>query len=82
MILAHLTHIAVHPATLSFFQDEQQVGFSPLDLWHNMGSLAKGVVIVLFISPSGRWPSSSTAPFTFKPPRSSPANSLPGSLAH
>ncbi len=49
MILAHLTHIAFHPATLSFFQDEQQVGFSPLDLWHNMGSLVKGVVIVLFI---------------------------------
>ena len=49
MILAHLTHIAFHPATLSFFQDEQQVGFSPLDLWHNMGALVKGVVIVLFI---------------------------------
>ena len=49
MILAHLTHIAFHPATLSFFQDEQQVGFSPLDLWHNMGALVKGVVIVLFV---------------------------------
>jgi biopolymer transport protein ExbB/TolQ len=49
VILAHLTHIAFHPATLSFFQDEQQVGFSPLDLWHNMGALVKGVVIVLFI---------------------------------
>ena len=49
MILAHLTHIAFHPATLSFFQEEQQVGFSPLDLWHNMGALVKGVVIVLFI---------------------------------
>ena len=49
MILAHLTNIAFHPATLSFFQEEQQVGFSPLDLWHNMGALVKGVVIVLFI---------------------------------
>jgi biopolymer transport protein ExbB/TolQ len=49
VILAHLTHIAFHPATLSFFQEEQQVGFSPLDLWHNMGALVKGVVIVLFI---------------------------------
>jgi biopolymer transport protein ExbB/TolQ len=49
VILAHLTHIAAHPAILSFFQDEQQVGFSPLDLWHNMGALVKGVVIVLFI---------------------------------
>ena len=50
MILAHLSHLAAHPAILSFFQDEgQQVGFSPLDLWHNMGNLVKGVVIVLFI---------------------------------
>jgi biopolymer transport protein ExbB/TolQ len=49
VILAHLTHMAFHPATLSFFQEEQQVGFSPLDLWHNMGALVKGVVIVLFI---------------------------------
>jgi biopolymer transport protein ExbB/TolQ len=49
VILAHLTHIAFHPATLSFFQEEQQVGFSPLDLWHNMGALVKGVVVVLFI---------------------------------
>jgi len=31
-----------------FFQ-EQTVGFSPLDLWHNMGSLAKGVVVILFV---------------------------------
>ncbi len=49
MILAHLTHIAFHPATLSFFQDQAVVGFGPLDLWHNMGNLAKCVVIVLFI---------------------------------
>ncbi len=49
MILAHLTQIAFHPATLSFFQDQPTVGFSPLDLWHNMGNLAKGVVIILFI---------------------------------
>ena len=49
MILAHLTQIAVHPATLSFFQEPAAVGFSPLDLWHNMGNLAKGVVIILFI---------------------------------
>jgi biopolymer transport protein ExbB/TolQ len=49
VILAHLTHIAFHPATLSFFQDQPTVGFSPLDLWHNMGNLAKGVVIILFI---------------------------------
>lgn len=50
MILAHLTNLAAHPASLAlFFQQEQTVGFSPLDLWHNMGSLAKGVVVILFI---------------------------------
>ena len=49
MILAHLTQIAAHPATLSFFQEPAAVGFGPLDLWHNMGNLVKGVVVVLFI---------------------------------
>jgi biopolymer transport protein ExbB/biopolymer transport protein TolQ len=48
VILAHLTQAVVHPASLAFFQ-EQTVGFSPLDLWNNMGNLAKGVVIILFI---------------------------------
>jgi biopolymer transport protein ExbB/biopolymer transport protein TolQ len=48
VILAHLTQAVIHPASLAFFQ-EQTVGFSPLDLWNNMGSLAKGVVIILFI---------------------------------
>lgn len=48
MILAHLSQIAVHPATLSFFQ-EQTPGFSPIDLWNNMGLLVKCVVLVLFI---------------------------------
>ena len=47
MILAHLTQ-AIHPTSLAFFQ-EQTVGFSPLDLWNNMGTLAKAVVIILFI---------------------------------
>lgn len=49
MILAHLTNLALHPATLGLFFQEQTVGFSPLDLWHNMGNLAKGVVVILFI---------------------------------
>lgn len=50
MILAHLSSVVAHQATLGmyFFQD-QAVGFTPLDLWHNMGNLAKGVVILLFI---------------------------------
>jgi biopolymer transport protein ExbB/biopolymer transport protein TolQ len=52
VILAHLvTQFAIHPsaAGLMFFQDTATVGFSPLDLWHNMGLLAKCVVILLFI---------------------------------
>jgi len=34
---------------LAFFFQDQTVGFSPLELWGNMGNLAKAVVIVLFI---------------------------------
>ena len=50
MILAQFTHLVANPSALGmFFQEQQTVGFSPLDLWHNMGSLAKGVVIILFI---------------------------------
>ncbi len=49
MILAHLTQLAVHTSSLAFFQEGQAVGFSPLDLWHNMGNLARGVVIILLI---------------------------------
>ncbi len=50
MILAQFTHLVANPSALGmFFQEQQTVGFSPLDLWHNMGSLAKGVVIILFV---------------------------------
>lgn len=50
MILAQFTHLVANPAALGmFFQEQQTVGFSPLDLWHNMGTLAKGVVAVLFV---------------------------------
>jgi biopolymer transport protein ExbB/TolQ len=52
VILAHLSSIVAHQAALGmyFFQDQgPAVGFSPLDLWHNMGNLAKGVVVILFI---------------------------------
>jgi biopolymer transport protein ExbB/TolQ len=49
VILAHLTQVATHPASLAFFFQDQTVGFSPLELWGNMGNLAKAVVIVLFI---------------------------------
>ena len=50
MILAQLAHFASHTvSSLAFFQDEQSVGFSPLQLWENMGWLVRCVVIVLFI---------------------------------
>ena len=52
MILAHLTQFAAHQAALGMylFQDQgQTVGFSPMDLWHNMGPAAKAVVAVLFV---------------------------------
>jgi biopolymer transport protein ExbB/TolQ len=49
VILAQFTHLVASPSALGMFFQEQTVGFSPLDLWHNMGSLAKGVVIILFV---------------------------------
>ncbi len=52
MILAHLSQMAANPAALGLWFQEQAaptVGFSPLDLWNNMGWLARGVVGVLFI---------------------------------
>ncbi len=52
MILAHLSQLAAHQAALGMylFQDSgQTVGFTPMDLWHNMGNAARAVVAVLFI---------------------------------
>jgi biopolymer transport protein ExbB/biopolymer transport protein TolQ len=52
VILAHLSQLAAHQAALGMylFQDSgQTVGFSPMQLWQNMGLPAKGVVAVLFI---------------------------------
>ncbi len=52
MILAQLSQLAAHQATLGMylFQDAgPTVGFSPMELWHNMGAAAKTVVGVLFI---------------------------------
>ena len=49
MILAHLANFAHVPTSLALFFDEAQVGFSPLQLWGNMGNLARAVVILLFI---------------------------------
>jgi biopolymer transport protein ExbB/TolQ len=47
--LALINHLAAHTAALGFFQDQQTVGFGPMDLWNQMGWLARGVVFVLFI---------------------------------
>ncbi len=53
VILAHLSQLAANPATLGFwFQDQTAaptVGFSPIELAHNMGPVALAVVAVLFI---------------------------------
>jgi biopolymer transport protein ExbB/biopolymer transport protein TolQ len=49
VILAQIHQLVANPASLGFFQEGQTVGFSPIDLWNNMGWLARGVVFVLFI---------------------------------
>ena len=51
MILAQLAHFASHTvSSVAFFQEEGgAVGFSPIQLWTNMGWLVRCVVIVLFI---------------------------------
>ncbi len=56
MILAHLASTVHVPATLALFFQEAQVGFSPLQLWGNMGNLARAVVLVLFIMSICPWP--------------------------
>ena len=53
MILAHLAtyaHTSVSSLAM-YLQDagEPTVGFSPMQLWSNMGGLARSVVIILFI---------------------------------
>jgi biopolymer transport protein ExbB/TolQ len=50
VILAHLTQLSPHTSTLAmFFQDQQQTGFSIVEMWHSMGWLPKAVVFVLLI---------------------------------
>jgi len=50
VILAHVSQFVPHTASLAaFFQDQQQVGFSIVDMWHNMGWLPRGVVFLLLI---------------------------------
>ncbi len=51
MILAHLANFAHAPSSLAMFLQAEApaVGFSPLQLWGNMGGMARAVVIILFI---------------------------------
>ncbi|HEX4021597.1 MAG TPA: MotA/TolQ/ExbB proton channel family protein [Acidobacteriaceae bacterium] len=49
MILAHLTQFAPHTTALAAFFQDQPVSFSPLGLWNNMGWMARGVCVILFI---------------------------------
>ena len=52
MMLAHLSQLTANPAALGlWFQDQAAptVGFSPIELAHNMGPVALAVVGVLFI---------------------------------
>ena len=52
MFLANLATVAlVHMTTAAawVFQAEDGVAFDPLSLWKNMGFLAKGVAVILFI---------------------------------
>src|SRR3954462_14184053 len=41
--------VNVHTTAAWLFQEQGSVGFDPISLWHNMGILAKIVVIILFI---------------------------------
>jgi biopolymer transport protein ExbB/TolQ len=51
VILAHLANFAHAPAAAAMFLQDSgtEVGFSPMQLWSNMGIFAKCIVIVLFI---------------------------------
>ncbi len=51
MILAQFTHLASHAAAnLAFiFDDEQTVGFSPMELWQHMGWPVRIIAITLFV---------------------------------
>jgi biopolymer transport protein ExbB/TolQ len=47
VILAHIATSSAH--ALAMFQDAPAVGFSPVQLWSNMGVFAKVIVLILFI---------------------------------
>ncbi len=52
MLVANLANIVLNSASgiaLAFFQEGGTIGWDPISLWHQMGILAKIVVIILFI---------------------------------
>ena len=52
MFLAQIASLglnSIHGAALWMFQESAEVGWNRVALWHQMGWLAKGVVIILFI---------------------------------
>src|SRR2546430_6618573 len=51
MFIANLATIALSnvSTTAACLFQEQAVGWDPLSLWHQMGLLAKAVVVILFI---------------------------------
>ena len=50
MILAQFAHFASHTvSSLALFQEDQAVGFSPMQLWDHMGWAVRAIAIVLFI---------------------------------
>ena len=52
MFVANLATVALtqsYAMAAWLFQEQQQIGWDPLSLWHQMGVLAKIIVIILFI---------------------------------
>jgi len=50
VILAQFAHLASHTvSSLALFQEDQAVGFSPMQLWDHMGWAVRAIAIVLFI---------------------------------
>src|SRR5215831_5084337 len=51
MFVANLASVATHqvPAMAAWIVQEGSVGWDPISLWHQMGILAKIVVVILFI---------------------------------
>src|ERR1700752_2457184 len=50
MFVANLaSHSLSHMSSMVLLFQEQQIGWDPISLWHQMGAIARTVVIILFI---------------------------------